>query len=153
MPKDRSDEEAMLSATISSREETNSQSVGSYVSKEAAPIVPTPHNKLIRQTSPKSDSKELAEELSTLCEHSEDRVSKPGDAEARPPKVVKTTHKRFGIEDVPFPLGEKAEDVASEISSDVDSDSEDEAPETVTTSAGFNNARTAVLEATKVAAR
>ncbi len=157
MPKDRSDEEVVLSATIGAREETDPQSIGSCVSKEAAPMAPTPHNKLIRKTSPKSDPKELADGLSLLCENSEDSVSKPGDAEARPPKVVKVAHKRFGIGDVdipePVPLEEKVEDVASEISSDAGCDSEDGAPETVTTSAGFNNARTAVLEAAKVAAR
>ena len=111
----------------------------------------------MRETLPKSAPKGLAEESSTLGEHSGDRVSKAGDAEARPQKAVKVMHKKFGIEDVdnpePSPLEENIKHVASETSSEADSDSEDEAPETVTASAGFNNARTAVLEAAKVAAR
>ena len=92
-----------------------------------------------------------------MGESSGDRVSSPVDAAARPQKVVKVTHKKFGIEDIDTPepsaLEEKIKDVARETSSEADSDSEDGAPETVTASAGFNNARTAVLEAAKVAAR
>ena len=111
----------------------------------------------MRETLPKSAPRGLAEQSSTLGEHSGDRVSKPGDAEARPQKVVQATHKKFGIENVdipePSPLEEKVKDVASETMSEADNNSEDEAPETVTASAGFNNARTAVLEAAKVAAR
>ena len=111
----------------------------------------------MRETSPKSAPKGLVEELPTLGERSGDRVSKLGVAEGRPQKVVKVTHKRFSIEDVdtpePSPLEEKVKDVTNETWSEADSDSEDEAPDTVTASAGFNNARTAVLEAAKVAAR
>ena len=138
-------------------QETNPQSVGSYVSKEAAPIAPTPHNEKMREISPESATKGLAEQSSTLGEHLGDRVSKPGVGEVRPHKVVKVTHKKFSIEDVntskSSPLEEKIKDVTSEISSEAGSDSEDEAPETVTASAGFDHARTAVLEAAKVAAK
>ena len=138
--------------------ETNPQAVGPhYVSKEAAPIPPTPHNEQMKETSPKSAPQELAEKLSTVGESSGDRASKPGDAEARSQRVKKVTHKKLGIEDIdtpePAPPEEKVRDVARETSSEADSDSEDEAPETVTASVGFNDARTAVLEAAKVAAR
>ena len=92
-----------------------------------------------------------------MDENSGDRVSSPVDATTRPQKVVEVTYKKFGIEDTntpePSPLKEKVEAVARETSSEADSDSEDEAPETVTASVGFNNARIAVLEAAKVAAR
>lgn len=111
----------------------------------------------MRETSPESAPKELAEELSTLGESLGDRVSKPGDAEVHFQKVVNVRQKKLDIEDVdtpgPSPLEEKVKDVSRETPSEADSDSEDEAPETVTASAGFNNARTAVLEAAKVAAR
>ena len=137
--------------------ETIPQSVRPYVSNEAAPIFPIPHNEQMREISPRSAPKEVAAELSTVGETSGDRVSKPGDAEARPQKDKKVTHKELGIEDVdtpePAPPEEKVRDIARETSSEADSDSEDEAPETVTASAGFNDARTAVLEAAKVAAR
>lgn len=92
-----------------------------------------------------------------MGEHSGDRVSKPGVTEPQPQNAVKVTHKKLGVEDVdtpePSPLEEKVKHVATETSSESDNESEDEAPETVTASAGFNNARTAVLEAAKVAAR
>ena len=92
-----------------------------------------------------------------MDENSRDRVSSPVDAAARPQKVVKVTHKKFGIEDThapePSPLEEKVKAVARETSSEADTNSEDEAPETVTASVGFNNAQIAVLEAAKVAAR
>ena len=111
----------------------------------------------MRETLPKSAPKGLAEDLSTLGQNSGDRVSKPGVAETRHQKVVKVTHKNFSIEDAdtpePSPLEEKVKDVTNETWSEADSGSEDEAPETITASAGFNNARTAVLEAAKVAAK
>ena len=92
-----------------------------------------------------------------MSERPGDKVSSPIDGAAPAQKVVKVTHKEIGIEDTnapePSPLEEKVKEVARETSSEADGDSEDEAPETVTASAGFNNARTAVLEATKVAAR
>ena len=95
--------------------------------------------------------------MSTVGEIWGDRVSKPGDAEGLSQEIKKVTHKKLGIEDVdtPEPASpeERARNVARDTSSEADSDSEDEAPETVTASAGFNNARTAVLEAAKVAAR
>lgn len=109
------------------------------------------------ERSPKSGPKGLAEEPSTLGEQSDERVSKTGVTDARPQEAAKATHKKFGNEDVDTqessPLEEKVKDLASETSSESDHESEDEAPETVTASAGFNNARTAVLEAAKVAAR
>ena len=92
-----------------------------------------------------------------MGDHSGERVSKSGVTESRPENAVKVTHKKFGVEDVDTPepssLEEKVRDVASATSSESDNESEDEAPETVTASAGFNNARTAILEAAKVAAR
>ena len=111
----------------------------------------------MKEKSPKSGPKGLAEESSTLGEQLGDSVSKPGVTDARSQKAVKVTRKKFGNEDVDTsessPLEEKIEDVASETSSESDNDSEDEAPDTVTASAGFNSARTANLEAVKVAAR
>ena len=111
----------------------------------------------MKERSPKSGPKGLAEESSTLGEQSGDSVSKPGVTDARSQKAVKITHKKFGDEDVdtpePSPPEEKIKDVASETSSESDNDGEDEAPDTVTALAGFNNARTAILEAAKVAAR
>ena len=111
----------------------------------------------MRETSPKSAPKKLAAELSTLGETLGDSLSKPGDAEARSQKDNEVTHKKLGIENVdtpePAPPEKKVRDVARETSTEADSDSEDEAPETVTASAGFIDARTAVLEAAKVAAR
>ena len=109
------------------------------------------------ERSPKSGPNGLAEASSTLGKQSGDRVSKPDVTDARPQKAVKITHKKFGNEDVdtpePSPLEEKVKDVASETWSESDNDSEDEAPDTVTASAGFSNARTTILEAAKVAAR
>ena len=109
------------------------------------------------ETPPKSAPKGLAEKLSTLGEHSGDRVSKFSVTEPCPEDAVDVTHKKFGVEDVDTPepssLEEKVRDVAIAAASESDNESEDEAPETVTASAGFNNARTALLEAAKVAAR
>ena len=92
-----------------------------------------------------------------MGEQSGDSVSKLGVTDTHSQKAVKIAHKKLGNEvvDTPelAPLEEMIEDVASETSSESDNDSEDEAPDIVTASAGFNNARTAILEAAKVAAR
>ena len=99
----------------------------------------------------------LAEEPSTMGEQSEDRISRTGVTDARSQKALKVTHKKFGNDEIdtpePSPLKENVKDVASETLLESDIESEDEAPETITASAGFNNARTAVLEAAKFAAR
>ena len=73
-------------------------------------------------------------------------------------KNAKATHKRFGSEDLEVsmmaPLNGDGERKGSleNISKD-EGESDDEAPDTVTASAGFEKARTLVLDAAKVAAR
>ena len=73
-------------------------------------------------------------------------------------KNSKATHKRFGSEDLEVPVmvssngdGERKKSLEN-ISKD-EGESDDEAPDTVTASAGFENARTLALDAAKVAAR
>ena len=72
--------------------------------------------------------------------------------------AAKATHKRFGSEDIEAPAIVPSDDIEERTGSEedllVDEDkSEDEAPETVTASAGFDKARTSALDAAKVAAR
>ena len=92
-----------------------------------------------------------------MGEQSEDRISRTDVTNARSQKVLKVTHKRFDNDEIgtpeTSPLKENVKDVASETLLESDIESEDEAPETVTASAGFNNARNAILEAAKSAAR
>ena len=73
-------------------------------------------------------------------------------------KNAKATHKRFDSEDLEVPGmvplngdGERKESL--ENISKYEGESDDEAPETVTVSAGFEKARTLALDAAKVAAR
>ena len=71
---------------------------------------------------------------------------------------AKATHKRFGSEDIEVPgtitsTGIEDWDEGQEDVSEDENESGDEAPETVTASAGFDKARTSVLEAAKGAAR
>ena len=85
------------------------------------------------------------------------------DTESEKPRISSTTaakpsHKRFGSEEIEVPgtvstIGiEKRKEGPGELSED-ESASGDEAPETVTASAGFDKARTSALGAAKVAAR
>lgn len=72
--------------------------------------------------------------------------------------AVKATHKRFGSEDIEVPRpftssGIEEREGGQEDLSEHDGESEDEAPETVTASAGFEKARTSALDAARVAAR
>ena len=74
------------------------------------------------------------------------------------PKNAKATHKRFGSEDLEVPVivppngdGERKGSLEN-ISKD-EGESDDEAPDTVTASAGFEKARTLAQDAAKVAAR
>ena len=73
-------------------------------------------------------------------------------------KNAKATHKRFGSEDlevpgtVPLDGVEERKGSLENISKD-EGESDDEAPDTVTASAGFEKARTLALDAAKVAAR
>lgn len=72
--------------------------------------------------------------------------------------VAKATHKRFGSEDievlgpVPSTVIEDREEGQEDLAED-NGESEDEAPETVTASVGFDKARASALDAAKVAAR
>ena len=72
--------------------------------------------------------------------------------------TAKASHKRFGSEDievlgtVPSAVTEGREGGREDLADD-ESESEDEAPETVTVSAGFDKARASTLDAAKVAAR
>ena len=74
--------------------------------------------------------------------------------------AVKVTHKRFGSEDIDLPktvstVGINEQEGSREIVSEGEGESEsgDDAPELVTASAGFDKARTSVLEAAKISAR
>ena len=72
--------------------------------------------------------------------------------------AAKATHKRFGSEDIEVPAIVPSDDIEQRKESEEDlledeDKSEDEAPETVTASAGFDNARTSALDAAKVATR
>lgn len=71
---------------------------------------------------------------------------------------AKATHKRFGSEDIEVlgtvpSTGVQEQRGSQEDISEDGSESEDEAPETVTASAGFDKARTSALDAAKVVAR
>ena len=71
---------------------------------------------------------------------------------------AKATHKRFGSEDLEVPVmvplnGDGEQKGSLENISQDEGESDDEAPETVTASAGFEKARTLALDAAKVAAR
>ena len=72
--------------------------------------------------------------------------------------VAETTHKRFGSEEIGIPETipstgiEERKGSWEDLSEDKDG-SEDDAPETVTASAGFDKARTSALEVAKAAAR
>lgn len=71
---------------------------------------------------------------------------------------AKATHKRFGSEDTEVlaagsPAGIEQRQEGQEDSSEDGSESEDEAPETVSASAGFDKARTSTLEAAKIATK
>ena len=83
------------------------------------------------------------------------REKKPDTAFAT---AAKATHKRFGSEDIEVlrPLTSsniEEQEGGQEDLSVHDGESEDEAPETVTASAGFEKARTSALDAARVAAR
>lgn len=72
--------------------------------------------------------------------------------------AAKATHKRFDSEEIEVPATLPSTTVeeregSQESISEAAYGSEDEAPETVTASAGFEKARTSALDATKVAAR
>lgn len=86
---------------------------------------------------------------------SEDTFSKIVNGKA--PPAVKATKKRFGSEDIEIPItvsqGAKVEHVVDEVQSEARGDSEDEAPETVTASAGLEKARAKALEAAETVAR
>ena len=85
------------------------------------------------------------------------------DTESEKPTMAFTTaakasHKRFGSEEIEVPgtistIGIEERKEGPGESSEDESVSGDEAPETVTASAGFDKARTSALGATKVAAR
>ena len=80
------------------------------------------------------------------------------DAEAALPKAAKATHKRFGSEDIEISktvpsTGIEERREGRENPSEDENESEDEAPETVTASAGFDRSRELVLGAAKLAAR
>ena len=75
-----------------------------------------------------------------------------------PVKAAKVTHKRFGSEDIEIPElhiqeAKTGMDLLRDSLPDANDESEDEPPETVTASAGFEKARMATLEAAKVVAR
>ncbi|CAF9911240.1 MAG: hypothetical protein ALECFALPRED_007210 [Alectoria fallacina] len=86
-------------------------------------------------------------------------VSTPGKKPEIPSSVAaKATHKRFGSVDMEVSgpaLSSATEDreASQEDPSEDDGESEDETPEIVTASAGFDGARAAAMEAAKVAAR
>ena len=86
-------------------------------------------------------------------------VSTPGKKLEIPSLVAaKATHKRFGSVDMEVSgpaLSSATEDreASQEDPSEDDGESEDETPEIVTASAGFDGARTSAMEAAKVAAR
>lgn len=86
---------------------------------------------------------------------SKDKFSKIVNGKA--PPAVKATKKRFGSEDIEIPItvsqGAKVEHVVDEVQSEARGDSEDEAPETVTASAGLEKARAKALEAAETVAR
>lgn len=72
--------------------------------------------------------------------------------------AAKATHTRFGSEDIEAPgtvpstsIEEREKSQEGQLGNE--SESGDEAPETVTASAGFDKSRTAALEAAKIAAR
>lgn len=78
--------------------------------------------------------------------------------EASSVTAAKATHKRFGSEDIELAAMAPSDDTEERLGSQEDlpeneDESEDEAPETVTASAGFDKARTSALDAAKVAAR
>ena len=86
---------------------------------------------------------------------SEDKFSKIVNGKA--PPAAKAIKKRFGSEDIEIPItvsqGAKVEHVLDEVQSEASGDSEDEAPETVTASAGLEKARAKALEAAETVAR
>ena len=80
------------------------------------------------------------------------------DAETAFPRPAKATHKRFGSEDIETPkpvpsTGVEERREGRENPPEDKNESEDEAPETVTASAGFDRSRKPALGAAKLAAR
>ena len=110
-----------------------------------------------RGRTPKKGRKD-SERVAHVDENDMDSGINGNDAETAFPKAAKATHKRFGSEDVEVPktvpsIGiEERREGREDLLEDGD-ESEDEAPETVTVSAGFDESRKTVLGAAKLAAR
>ena len=105
----------------------------------------------------KKRTKDLDEAI-TLNENGTDIITDGENAKPALATAAKATHKRFGSEDtevlaVASPPGIEQRKGGQEDSSDDGSESGDEAPETVSASAGFDKARTSTLEAAKVATK
>ena len=89
-------------------------------------------------------------------------IKTPGKPDSKPssPASVKAKHKRFGSEEIPeddpLPLNDEMatfDEIAPPVKVQDGFDSEDEEPETITTSKGFSEARSTANEAARVAGK
>ena len=156
-PNHHGDEEVMVSVTVVPRIETHPQAVNSSASWETASDSPALRGEQRKKKPAKHIGDGAGEATSISGNKPEENAFITVDTQASPANVVQATHKRFGSEDLDLPealpMLEQREEPANEVISDRENDDDDDAPETVTASAGFVQARTAMLEATKVAAR
>ena len=152
-PNHDGDKEARMSVANSPRRREAPSALARKDDKEATPDS-TRQQATKRRKKPSKDKHVTVENLA----EGEALKGKANLGVKREAKLaVKPTKKRFGSEDieVPFtvPQGSELKDMADEVPSEASSESEDEAPETVTASAGLEKARTKALATAEAIAR
>ena len=147
------DEGSRLSITDGLQEERMPELGAQRDDKDMIPYSTTPQTTKRRRKPPKTQ--EVTQGFLGKVGVSEDKFSEIVNGKA--PPAVKATKKRFGNEDIEIPItvsqGAKVEHVVDEVQSEASGDSEDEAPETITASAGLEKARAKALEAAETVAR
>ncbi|KAL2047247.1 hypothetical protein N7G274_001266 [Stereocaulon virgatum] len=146
------DEEARTSVTEGVQVEEKPRSIvqnddNDIISSSTSPQTTRRRKKLSKQDAAHGDLEHDRTPKDELFKSSEGNV----------PPVVKATKKRFGSEDIEMPItapkAPEVEDVVDRTSVDASSESEDEAPETVTASAGLEKARAKAFETAETIAR
>jgi hypothetical protein len=150
--KDDVDEEASINVTDRLQVKETPRSLAQEDDKD---VIPSSASSQTTRRRRKSSEQDATDGVLGNGTTPKDELSK--STEGNTPPAVKATKKRFGSEDIEMPITApktpEVEDVVDQLSSDASGESEDEAPETVTASAGLEKARAKAFEAAETVVR